>query len=96
MPIAARAGIWGVTDHVVAPVSHCPFEIVCTTIRLAKALQPLSSEKTFLLLFSHTAQGTANGRGQGLVRFQIILKPGMQFIENGDLNVNQESKLVRK
>jgi hypothetical protein len=61
------------TYHIVAPIPHCLFEIVCATICLAKTLEPLDTKELSLFLFSDTTHSTAQRRGHGKVRFQIAL-----------------------
>jgi len=78
----------GPTDHVVAPVTHGALEIVGTAIRFAQSLEALDAEQFVLLLFGHTAHGTAQRRGQREVGLEIAEEALVHFVENGNLDVD--------
>jgi hypothetical protein len=82
--------------HIVAPVTHCPFEIVCAAVRFAKALKALYTEQLFLFLLGDTAHCPTQRCGHGEVRFQIALKPLMELVEDGNLDVYQKGKFLAK
>lgn len=78
------------TYHIVAPISHSPFEVVCTTIRLTEPLKPLHTEQLILLLLGYTTHGTTQRRGQREVGSQVVSQTLFKLVEYGNLYVDQK------
>jgi hypothetical protein len=82
------------TYHVVTPVPHCPFKIVCAAIRFAKALKSLDAKQLYLFLLGDCTNRTTQCRGLGEIRFEIADKSLVEFVEYGNLDVDQEGQLL--
>jgi hypothetical protein len=82
------------TYHVVAPVSHSPFEIVCAAVRFAQALKSFDAKQPLLLLFGDATHCTTQRCGHGEICFQVALQFLVIFVENGNLDVDQKGQLL--
>jgi hypothetical protein len=80
--------------HVVAPVSHCLFQVIRAAIRFAKALKSFDAKQPLLFLFGDAAHSTTQGCGHGEIRFKVAQQLLVILVENGNLYVDQKSQLL--
>lgn len=90
----AWAAGWGQAYHVVTPITHGPFEIICAAIGFAQSLEAVEAEQLVLLLFGHAAHSTTQRGGHGEVGLEIAEQELVHFVENGNLNVDEEGELL--